>query len=62
MLYWIISSHLFFMFICAHCRATDLQFNFFLDAEAEQRENDSYLFDLENREGDTFCIDANKVG
>ena len=31
------------------------------DAEAEQRENDSYLFDLENREGETFCIDANKV-
>ena len=32
------------------------------DAEAEQRENDSYLFDLENRDGDTFCIDANKFG
>ena len=27
-----------------------------------QRENDSYLFDLENRDGDTFCIDANKFG
>ena len=32
------------------------------DAEAEQRENDSYLFDLENRDGDTFCIDANRFG
>ena len=32
------------------------------DAEAEQRENDSYLFDLENREGETFCLDANKYG
>ena len=32
------------------------------DAEAEQRENDSYLFDLENREGETFCLDANKFG
>ena len=32
------------------------------DAEAEQRENDSYLFDLENREGETFCLDANRYG
>ena len=32
------------------------------DAQAEQRENDSYLFDLENKEGDTFCLDANKFG
>merc|ERR1711997_16830 len=30
------------------------------DQEAETRENDSYLFDLDNRDGDTFCIDANK--
>ena len=32
------------------------------DAQAEQRENDSYLFDLENKEGDTYCLDANKFG
>ncbi len=43
------------------CSTALLKFLLFLDAEAEQRENDSYLFDLENREGDTFCIDANKV-
>jgi len=29
------------------------------DSEAETRE-DSYLFDLESRDGDTFCIDANR--
>lgn len=31
------------------------------DSEAETRE-DSYLFDLDNKEGETFCIDANKFG
>jgi hypothetical protein len=29
------------------------------DSEAETRE-DSYLFDLESRDGDTYCIDANR--
>ncbi|XP_022652251.1 histone-lysine N-methyltransferase EHMT2-like isoform X2 [Varroa jacobsoni] len=32
------------------------------DKEADQREEDSYLFDLENRDGDTFCIDARHYG
>lgn len=31
------------------------------DSEADTRE-DSYLFDLDNRDGDTFCIDANRFG
>jgi len=31
------------------------------DNVADERE-DSYLFDMDNREGDTFCIDANKFG
>lgn len=31
------------------------------DSEAETRE-DSYLFDLDNRDGETFCIDANRYG
>jgi len=31
------------------------------DSEAETRE-DSYLFDLDNKDGDTFCIDANNYG
>ncbi len=31
------------------------------DSEAETRE-DSYLFDLENKDGETFCIDANHFG
>merc|ERR1712228_1138406 len=30
-----------------------------MGSEAETRE-DSYLFDLESRDGDTFCIDANR--
>ncbi|CAH1785968.1 unnamed protein product [Owenia fusiformis] len=32
------------------------------DAVADEREDDSYLFDLDNRDGDTFCIDARKYG
>ncbi|XP_028967260.1 histone-lysine N-methyltransferase EHMT1 [Galendromus occidentalis] len=32
------------------------------DKEADQREDDSYLFDLENRDGDTFCLDARHYG
>lgn len=32
------------------------------DSEADQREDDSYLFDLENRDGETFCLDARYYG
>ncbi|ELT88290.1 hypothetical protein CAPTEDRAFT_206547 [Capitella teleta] len=32
------------------------------DAEAESREDDSYLFDLDNKDVDTFCVDARKYG
>jgi len=30
------------------------------DAEADSREDDSYLFDLDNKDSDTFCIDARR--
>lgn len=32
------------------------------DSEADSREDDSYLFDLDNRDGDTYCIDARRYG
>lgn len=32
------------------------------DSEADIREDDSYLFDLDNKDGDTYCIDARKYG
>ncbi|XP_033121220.1 uncharacterized protein LOC117120307 isoform X2 [Anneissia japonica] len=32
------------------------------DAEADRRQDDSYLFDLDNREGDVYCIDARYYG
>ncbi|XP_022237150.1 histone-lysine N-methyltransferase EHMT2-like [Limulus polyphemus] len=32
------------------------------DSEADQREDDSYLFDLDNRDGETFCLDARYYG
>ncbi|XP_066245089.1 histone-lysine N-methyltransferase EHMT1 isoform X1 [Euwallacea similis] len=32
------------------------------DSEADLREDDSYLFDLDNRETDSFCIDAKFYG
>ncbi|XP_062930034.1 histone-lysine N-methyltransferase EHMT1-like isoform X1 [Mobula hypostoma] len=32
------------------------------DAEADVREDDSYLFDLDNKEGDVYCIDARYYG
>nr|CAB3241457.1 histone-lysine N-methyltransferase EHMT1 [Phallusia mammillata] len=32
------------------------------DAEADVREDDSYLFDLENKDGDMYCIDARSYG
>lgn len=32
------------------------------DSEADRREDDSYLFDLDNRDGDTFCLDARFYG
>ncbi|XP_041481439.1 histone-lysine N-methyltransferase EHMT2-like isoform X2 [Lytechinus variegatus] len=32
------------------------------DADADQRQDDSYLFDLDNREGDVYCIDARFYG
>ncbi|XP_014223483.1 histone-lysine N-methyltransferase EHMT2 isoform X1 [Trichogramma pretiosum] len=32
------------------------------DSEADSREDDSYLFDLENRDGETYCIDARRYG
>ncbi|KAL1138787.1 hypothetical protein AAG570_008849, partial [Ranatra chinensis] len=32
------------------------------DCEADTREDDSYLFDLDNRDGETYCIDARRYG
>ncbi|KAM6244073.1 histone-lysine N-methyltransferase EHMT1 isoform 3-T3 [Porphyrio hochstetteri] len=32
------------------------------DAEADVREEDSYLFDLDNKDGDVYCIDARFYG
>ncbi|XP_063216055.1 histone-lysine N-methyltransferase EHMT2 isoform X2 [Bacillus rossius redtenbacheri] len=32
------------------------------DSEADHREDDSYLFDLENKDGETYCIDARDYG
>ncbi|KAG1695530.1 Histone-lysine N-methyltransferase EHMT1 [Nymphon striatum] len=32
------------------------------DSEADQRADDSYLFDLDNRDGETYCIDARYYG
>ncbi|XP_021933678.1 histone-lysine N-methyltransferase EHMT2 isoform X2 [Zootermopsis nevadensis] len=32
------------------------------DCEADHREDDSYLFDLDNRDGETYCIDARHYG
>ncbi|XP_064615910.1 histone-lysine N-methyltransferase EHMT2-like [Liolophura sinensis] len=32
------------------------------DSEADRREDDSYLFDLDNKDGETYCIDARKYG
>ncbi|KAL0276237.1 UNVERIFIED_CONTAM: hypothetical protein PYX00_003845 [Menopon gallinae] len=32
------------------------------DCEADHREDDSYLFDLDNRDGETYCIDARRYG
>ncbi|KAK2158513.1 hypothetical protein LSH36_168g03024 [Paralvinella palmiformis] len=32
------------------------------DAEADSREDDSYLFDLDNKDTDTYCIDARHYG
>ncbi|XP_076311848.1 LOW QUALITY PROTEIN: histone-lysine N-methyltransferase EHMT2-like [Tachypleus tridentatus] len=32
------------------------------DSEADKREDDSYLFDLDNRDGETFCLDARYYG
>ncbi|XP_076436857.1 uncharacterized protein LOC143276258 isoform X2 [Babylonia areolata] len=32
------------------------------DQEADRREDDSYLFDLDNKDGDTYCLDARKYG
>ncbi|XP_073987108.1 histone-lysine N-methyltransferase G9a isoform X1 [Rhodnius prolixus] len=32
------------------------------DLEADTREDDSYLFDLDSREGESYCIDARKYG
>ncbi|XP_071948439.1 uncharacterized protein [Antedon mediterranea] len=32
------------------------------DEEADRRQDDSYLFDLDNREGDVYCIDARYYG
>ncbi|KAK6195050.1 hypothetical protein SNE40_000564 [Patella caerulea] len=32
------------------------------DCEADRREDDSYLFDLDNKDGETYCIDARKYG
>ncbi|XP_070176333.1 uncharacterized protein [Littorina saxatilis] len=32
------------------------------DSEADRREDDSYLFDLDNKDGDTYCLDARKYG
>ncbi|BES93469.1 Histone-lysine N-methyltransferase [Nesidiocoris tenuis] len=32
------------------------------DLEADTRKDDSYLFDLDNSEGETYCLDARKYG
>ncbi|KAK7873213.1 hypothetical protein R5R35_011296 [Gryllus longicercus] len=32
------------------------------DCEADHREDDSYLFDLDNKDGETYCIDARHYG
>lgn len=32
------------------------------DSEADKREDDAYLFDLENRDGETYCLDARRYG
>jgi euchromatic histone-lysine N-methyltransferase len=32
------------------------------DFEADRREDDSYLFDLDNRDGETYCLDARFYG
>ncbi|XP_014284421.1 histone-lysine N-methyltransferase EHMT2 isoform X2 [Halyomorpha halys] len=32
------------------------------DCEADTREDDSYLFDLDNRDGESYCIDACRYG
>ncbi|XP_013409361.1 uncharacterized protein LOC106172957 isoform X1 [Lingula anatina] len=32
------------------------------DSEADRREDDSYLFDLDNKDGETYCIDARHYG
>ncbi|XP_065200646.1 histone-lysine N-methyltransferase EHMT1 isoform X2 [Planococcus citri] len=32
------------------------------DTEADTRQDDSYLFDLDNRDGETYCIDAFRYG
>ncbi|XP_069938881.1 uncharacterized protein G9a isoform X3 [Cherax quadricarinatus] len=32
------------------------------DLEADQRQDDSYLFDLDNKDSETFCIDARGYG
>ncbi|CAH1176200.1 unnamed protein product [Phaedon cochleariae] len=32
------------------------------DAEADQREDDTFLFDLDNRDSETFCVDAKYYG
>ncbi|XP_018021022.1 titin homolog [Hyalella azteca] len=32
------------------------------DLEADQRQDDSYLFDLDNRDSETFCLDARNYG
>ncbi|GAB6027120.1 Histone-lysine N-methyltransferase ehmt1, variant 2 [Chamberlinius hualienensis] len=32
------------------------------DSEADRREDDSYLFDLDNKDGESYCIDARYYG
>ncbi|XP_077535993.1 histone-lysine N-methyltransferase G9a isoform X5 [Haemaphysalis longicornis] len=32
------------------------------DSEADKRADDAYLFDLENRDGETYCLDARRYG
>ncbi|XP_028297626.1 histone-lysine N-methyltransferase EHMT2-like isoform X1 [Gouania willdenowi] len=32
------------------------------DAEADERENDSYMFDLDNKDGEVYCIDGRYYG
>lgn len=32
------------------------------DLDADQRADDSYLFDLDNKDGETYCIDARNYG